>query len=85
MDSADNSNIKDLVWYTAVEWVIRERGLLTSDDQREMIDWLNRNPAHRAAYEEASCLWLLSGLASLPSSHSASDEIVTSPRLFSAK
>lgn len=55
--------LKDLVWYTAVEWVIREHGLLSSVDKKNLIIWLNRNPAHKAAYNEASSLWLLSGMA----------------------
>ncbi|MBA4143011.1 MAG: FecR/PupR family sigma factor regulator [Nitrosospira sp.] len=52
---------EDLVWETSVEWVIREHRSLSPSDQKELIDWLNMDPAHRAAYEEASRLWLLTG------------------------
>ena len=58
-----NPEIEDLVWHTAVEWVIRKHALLSVNEQRSLIDWLDRDAGHRAAYEEASRLWLLSGVA----------------------
>jgi transmembrane sensor len=52
----------DEVWHTAVEWVIREHESLSSAEREELIGWLNMNPAHRKAYDEAARLWLLTGL-----------------------
>lgn len=52
---------EDPVWNTAVEWVIRGHGLPDPAYLEELTDWLNQDPSHRAAYEEASRLWLLTG------------------------
>ena len=52
----------DQVWHAAVEWVIREHESLSPTEREELIGWLNMNPAHRKAYDEASRLWLLTGL-----------------------
>ncbi|SOD42128.1 FecR/PupR family sigma factor regulator [Nitrosovibrio sp. Nv4] len=53
---------EDIVWQTAVEWVIRGHESLSPADMKELIDWLKEDPANQAAYEEASRLWLLTGL-----------------------
>jgi transmembrane sensor len=63
---------EDIVWKTAVEWVIREHGPLSPADLKELIAWLNQDSSHRTAYEEASRLWLLTGF--LPSSTPPSDK-----------
>ncbi len=63
---------EDLVWKTAVEWVIRGRGSPDPADLEELIAWLNQDSSHRVAYEEASRLWLLTGF--LPSPTPPSDE-----------
>lgn len=53
---------QDQVWHTAVEWVIREHESLSPAEREELIGWLNMNPTHKKAYDEASRLWLLTGL-----------------------
>jgi len=52
----------DQVWHTAVEWVIREHESFSPAEREELIGWLNMNPAHKKAYDEASRLWLITGL-----------------------
>jgi transmembrane sensor len=53
----------DRVWRAAVEWVMREHeSPLNGAAEKELFDWLESDPAHRAAYEEASYLWMLTGL-----------------------
>ncbi|WP_074798525.1 FecR/PupR family sigma factor regulator [Nitrosospira briensis] len=63
---------EDIVWKTAVEWVIREHGSSNSADLKELIAWLNQDSSHRAAYEEASRIWLLAVF--VPSSTPPSNE-----------
>ncbi len=67
-----NAQHEARIWHAAVEWVIREHGTLDAEDRKELIDWLKKDPAHRAAYEEASRIWLITGL--IPSSSTSSDE-----------
>ena len=53
----------DFVWRTAVEWIMRKHeSPLDAVAEKELIGWLEKDCAHRAAYEEASRLWLLTGL-----------------------
>lgn len=53
----------DPIWHAAVEWVIRKRGSpLHAVAEKELSEWLAKDRAHRVAYEEASRLWLLTGL-----------------------
>jgi ferric-dicitrate binding protein FerR (iron transport regulator) len=40
---------------------------LDSVAERELSDWLAKDPANRAAYEEASQVWMLTGLVPRPS------------------
>jgi transmembrane sensor len=54
---------EDLVWNAAVEWMMREHEILTPDELIELIAWLKADPAHIAAYDEASYLWKLTGAA----------------------
>ena len=61
-DSKHQDQNPDKVWHTAVEWVIREHESLNAAEREELMGWLNMNPAHRKAYDEASRLWLLTGL-----------------------
>lgn len=61
MDFVANLKQEDVVWKTAVDWVILEHRSLSAAEQKDLVDWLNMSPAHRAAYEEASRLWLLTG------------------------
>jgi ferric-dicitrate binding protein FerR (iron transport regulator) len=53
---------EDQVWRTAVEWVIRSHGTLGPADLKELSKWLKAHPFHQEAYEEATRLWLLTGL-----------------------
>ena len=58
-----DSQHDDIVWQTAVEWIIRKHeSPLDTSAENELIAWLEKDPANRAAYEEASHLWLLTGL-----------------------
>lgn len=58
----------DIVWQTAVEWIIRKReSPLDPAAENELIAWLEKDPANRTAYKEASHLWQLTGL--VPRSH----------------
>lgn len=66
-----NAHYEAGIWHDAVEWVIREHGTLDAADRKELTDWLKRDPAHRAAYEEASRIWLITGL--VPPSSPSSD------------
>jgi transmembrane sensor len=53
----------DIVWRTAVEWIIRKHeSPLDVVAEKELASWLEKDRAHRAAYEEATQLWLLTGL-----------------------
>ena len=54
---------EDLTWNTAVEWVMREQKLLTPVELTDMTAWLKADPAHLAAYEEASYVWMLTEVA----------------------
>lgn len=58
-----DSQHDDIVWQTAVEWVIRKHeSPLDTAAENELIAWLENDSVNRAAYEEASHLWLLTGL-----------------------
>jgi transmembrane sensor len=53
----------DKAWQTAVEWIIRKQASpLDTASENELLAWLEEDPANRAAYEEASNVWLLTGL-----------------------
>lgn len=67
-----DSKRDDLIWQTAVGWVMREHEEpLDPVAHNALLTWLKDNPAHRAAYEEAARLWLLTGL--IPPSEDASE------------
>lgn len=58
-----DSRHEDIVWQTAVDWIMRQHEMpLDAAAEKELIDWLKKNPANRAAYAEASHLWQLTGL-----------------------
>ena len=58
-----DSQREDTVWPTAVEWIIRKHDSPLDDiAEKELIAWLKKDFAHRAAYDEASHVWLLTGL-----------------------
>ncbi|MDN5937009.1 MAG: DUF4880 domain-containing protein [Nitrosospira sp.] len=58
-----DSQRDDVVWQTAVEWIIRKHeSPLDAVAENELVTWLKKDPANRAAYEEASYLWRLTGL-----------------------
>lgn len=63
MGDAENRQ-QDPVWDTAWAWVLRhhDEKYLNEDTTRELAQWLAADPGHLKAYEEASHLWLLSGL-----------------------
>lgn len=53
----------DPVWQTAVDWVLRAHEQpIDPDTTAALKTWLAQNPAHRTAYEEASRVWLITGL-----------------------
>lgn len=53
----------DPIWETAMSWVVRqhERETFDASAQDELDHWLQADPAHRQAYDKASCLWHLAG------------------------
>jgi ferric-dicitrate binding protein FerR (iron transport regulator) len=58
-----NSKRDDLIWRTAVDWIVREHeGPLDDTARKALVAWLKGDPAHRSAYDEAARLWLLTGL-----------------------
>lgn len=64
---------EDLVWDTAWEWVVREHEHpLSASVRQQMVAWLNQDPSHLKAYEEAAHIWLLAGLI-LPTDESSDD------------
>jgi len=53
----------DPTWQTAWAWVSREHEQTLAPQARaEMIAWLQADPLHRKAYDDAARLWLLVGL-----------------------
>lgn len=53
----------DMVWQTVAEWIIRKQeSPLDSVAAAELIAWLEKDSVNRAAYEEASHVWRLTGL-----------------------
>jgi ferric-dicitrate binding protein FerR (iron transport regulator) len=58
-----DSQRDDVIWQTAIEWIIRKHeSPLEAAAENELAAWLKKDPSNRAAYEEASHLWLLAGL-----------------------
>lgn len=58
-----DSGHTDSTWDVAVNWVLRQHEQpLDRDTLAALNAWLAQDPAHRAAYEEAAYLWLLTGL-----------------------
>lgn len=53
----------ELLWQIAIGWIRRQHESELSVAERKELDaWLKENPAHRAAYDEAAQVWLISGL-----------------------
>ena len=58
-----DSHGEDIAWKTAVEWIMRKHtSPLGAVAEEELLAWLEKDSANRAAYEEASHLWRLTGL-----------------------
>lgn len=58
-----DSQRNDSIWQTAVEWVVREHEqTLDANSQDQLRAWLSASAEHRAAYEKACRVWLLTGL-----------------------
>ena len=58
-----DSRQNDPVWQAAVDWVLRaQEQPLDPGTTAALTAWLAQDPAHRAAYEEAARIWLLTGL-----------------------
>lgn len=58
-----NSRENDPVWQSALDWVLcAQRQPLDAETASALAAWLAQAPAHRKAYEEASRVWLLTGL-----------------------
>jgi transmembrane sensor len=81
---ANAAPLQDPVWQAAWHWVLREHEGRLDDAQRaERLAWLNADPAHRKAYDEAARLWLLAGL--VPPAHvqppvDGDEDVTASPR-----
>lgn len=62
-----NSRRDDAVWATAWEWVVREHEqTLDAIARQERAAWLQKDPVHLEAYQEAESIWLLAGLVPPP-------------------
>ena len=58
-----SSRENDPVWQAALDWVLgAQQQALNPQTASALAAWLAQSPAHRAAYEEASRVWLLTGL-----------------------
>ncbi|KQV59749.1 MULTISPECIES: DUF4880 domain-containing protein [unclassified Duganella] len=58
-----NSRDNDPVWQAALDWVLRAHAQpLDAATAPALAAWLEQDPVHRKAYEEASRVWLLTGL-----------------------
>jgi transmembrane sensor len=59
----DTNPSSDLVWEAAMSWVAREHERETFDASArdELARWLQADPAHRRAYDQACRLWHLAG------------------------
>ena len=58
-----DSRGEDIAWKTAVEWIMRKHASpLDAIAEEELLAWLEKDSANRAAYDEALHLWLLTGL-----------------------
>lgn len=60
-DSNDRST--DRAWQQALDWVLRaQEQPLDAAASAALAAWLAEHPSHRAAYDEAARVWLLTGL-----------------------
>lgn len=58
-----SSRENDPVWQAALDWVLSaQQQPLDAHAASSLAAWLDAAPAHRTAYEEASRVWLLTGL-----------------------
>lgn len=65
-----NSRENDPVWQAALDWVLRaHKQPLDANSASALAAWLAQDPAHRKAYEEASRVWLLTGLVPPSENH----------------
>jgi ferric-dicitrate binding protein FerR (iron transport regulator) len=70
----------DSTWQAALGWVMAAHEAPADERVREQLAaWLAADPAHRAAYEEASSIWLLTGLVP-PTGDPADDTPPREPR-----
>lgn len=66
----DATNPADKHWQTAMDWLLRQHESDLAAGQEGtpaaqpagLAEWLAADPAHRAAFAEASRVWLLSGM-----------------------
>jgi ferric-dicitrate binding protein FerR (iron transport regulator) len=58
-----SSRENDPIWQAALDWVLSaQQQPLDASAASSLAAWLAEAPAHRTAYEEASRVWLLTGL-----------------------
>lgn len=61
------------MWQAAWRWVQREHEQSLDEAQRDaLLRWRDEHPSHRLAHDQASRLWLLSGL--VPPVHGSGDD-----------
>lgn len=63
----DATNSNDKHWQAAMDWVLRLhdnelQGAVPEALQAELATWLRADPGHRPAFEEASRVWLITGM-----------------------
>ncbi|QGZ38136.1 FecR/PupR family sigma factor regulator [Pseudoduganella flava] len=58
-----NDRYDDRAWQQALDWLLRaQEQPLDTTGSAALAAWLAEHPSHRAAYDEASRVWLLTGL-----------------------
>jgi ferric-dicitrate binding protein FerR (iron transport regulator) len=73
MDSGPRQHEDDAAWQAALDWVMAQHESPEDASLREALAaWLGESPAHRAAYEEARRVWLLTGF--VPPMDTSDDE-----------
>lgn len=61
-EDAQDSSKDDAVWHVALDWVMRQHEQsLDADGLALLRAWLDADPAHHQAYEQAQQVWRLTG------------------------
>ncbi|MFC4314154.1 FecR/PupR family sigma factor regulator [Steroidobacter flavus] len=62
-----DSGRDDPAWDLAWEWIVREHEQpLDAAARQQLTAWLNADPSHLRAYQQAAKVWLIAGLVPPP-------------------